>query len=63
MAILGMMNWLSQWYRADGPATPERIAREMANLALGGLASAGVAREDRGEIGAAGSPSARRQAS
>ncbi len=63
MAILGMMNWLSQWYRAEGPATPERIAREMANLALGGLASAGVARGDRGEIGAAGAPSARRQAS
>lgn len=39
MAILGMMNWIYQWWRDDGPNTPEEVAREFANLVLVGLVS------------------------
>ena len=38
MAILGMMNWVYQWYREDGPDAPEKIAREFADLIVAGLA-------------------------
>ena len=38
MAILGMMNWVYQWYRPDGSLSPHEIARAFADLALGGLA-------------------------
>ena len=51
MAILGMMNWIYQWWRDDGPNSPEEVAREFANLVLVGL----VARDDgpaRDEVGA-----------
>lgn len=37
MAILGMMNWVYQWYRPDGPLSPDEVARAFADLALGGL--------------------------
>ena len=38
MALLGMMNWLYQWYRLDGQSDPAAVAREFADLALSGLA-------------------------
>ncbi len=49
MAIFGMLNWISTWWRPDGPSTPEQVASEFTDLALSGL----VAREGarRGEIG------------
>jgi TetR/AcrR family transcriptional regulator, cholesterol catabolism regulator len=51
MAILGMMNWIYQWYRPDGSHSPERIAREFANLVLAGVVT-GAAGRDRSLIGA-----------
>jgi TetR/AcrR family transcriptional regulator, cholesterol catabolism regulator len=35
--ILGMCNWLSQWYRADGPLTSQQIAAMFARMVEGGL--------------------------
>ena len=35
--ILGMCNWLSQWFRAGGRLTPEAIAEQFADMALGAL--------------------------
>ncbi len=53
MAILGMMNWLYQWYRADGTNEPTDIAREFANLVLAGVACEdGNCKRDRSAIGA-----------
>jgi TetR/AcrR family transcriptional regulator, cholesterol catabolism regulator len=37
MAILGMMNWIYQWWRPDGPNTAEEVAEEFADLVLSGL--------------------------
>lgn len=37
LAILGMMNWTYQWYRADGGLDPAAIGRQFADLALAGL--------------------------
>lgn len=37
MAIFGMMNWISTWYRADGPNTPEELADQFTDLALAGI--------------------------
>jgi TetR/AcrR family transcriptional regulator, cholesterol catabolism regulator len=39
MAILGVMNWVYQWYRADGPDSPERIATQFSDLLISGLAT------------------------
>lgn len=36
-SIFGMVNWLNQWYRPDGPMTPEQIAEDMANFAVHGV--------------------------
>lgn len=33
-AITGMTTWLFNWYRPDGPLTPEQMADDMARLAL-----------------------------
>lgn len=35
--ILGMCNWLSQWYRQGGTYSPDQIARFFSDLAEGGL--------------------------
>jgi TetR/AcrR family transcriptional regulator, cholesterol catabolism regulator len=35
--ILGMINWLSRWFRHDGALTPERIGHEIAKIVLNGL--------------------------
>ena len=50
MAILGMLNWIYQWWRDDGANTPEQVAREFSNLVLVGI----VARDDvdRDAVGA-----------
>jgi TetR/AcrR family transcriptional regulator len=38
MALLGAINWIARWYRPDGPAGPEEVARVFLDLFLGGLA-------------------------
>jgi AcrR family transcriptional regulator len=35
--ILGTLNWVPEWYSPKGPATPEEIGDELADLLLGGL--------------------------
>ncbi len=38
-AIIGMINWMSQWYEKDGRLSSEEIAHVFAELALNGLAT------------------------
>lgn len=35
LAILGMCNYMSRWYRPDGPASPEEIAAQFSRMAKG----------------------------
>lgn len=44
-SLLGMINWLSRWFRQDRALTEEQIAEEIAKIALNGLllAQAGAA--------------------
>lgn len=35
--VLGMCNWIGQWYRPDGPLKPEQLARQTSDLALASL--------------------------
>lgn len=51
MAIFGMMNWLSTWWRPDGPSAPEQVAQQFADLAVAGLAAQPDGRPRR-ELGA-----------
>lgn len=37
LAILGMCNWLSEWYSPDGALTPREIAAMFAELVVSGL--------------------------
>ncbi len=37
LLILSSMNWIYQWYRPDGPMTPEEIARKLTEMLLNGL--------------------------
>ena len=36
-SLLGMINWLSRWFRPDGPLTAEQAADEVTRIALHGL--------------------------
>ena len=36
-SLLGMINWLSRWFRPDGPLTAEQAADEITQIALHGL--------------------------
>lgn len=36
-SLLGMINWLSRWFRQDGALTEEHVAAEIAKIALHGL--------------------------
>ena len=38
-ALLGMINWVYQWYRPDGPRPSEEIAEAFAEIALAGIAA------------------------
>lgn len=49
IAILGMLNWVYQWYRPDGPLSPDAIAAEFADLVLSGLV--GPASGSRHDLG------------
>jgi AcrR family transcriptional regulator len=35
--LLGMINWLSRWYQADGPLDERQIAEAVVDIALNGL--------------------------
>lgn len=36
-SLLGMINWLSRWYQADGPLNERQIAEAVVDIALNGL--------------------------
>ena len=36
-SLLGMINWLSRWFKHDGALTEEQIAEEIVKIALNGL--------------------------
>jgi AcrR family transcriptional regulator len=36
-SILGMINWLSRWYRPEGSLTPDQIGEELSKIVLNGL--------------------------
>jgi len=36
-SLLGMINWLSRWFRRDGDLTEEEVAEQIAKIALQGL--------------------------
>ena len=36
-SLLGMINWLSRWFRQDGDLTQEQVAEQIATIALHGL--------------------------
>ncbi len=42
LMILSSINWIYQWYRPDGPMTPEEIARRITDLLFNGLRRAGA---------------------
>lgn len=37
LMLLSALNWVSQWYRVDGPMTASEIAHTLADLTLNGL--------------------------
>lgn len=41
LAILGMCNWLYEWYSPGGPLTPREIAARFSDMVLSGLARRG----------------------
>lgn len=53
LALLGMMNWIYQWYKVGGGMDPSQIGRQFADLALAGLACdhEGHTSRHRGQIG------------
>lgn len=42
LSLFGMMNWIYTWHRADVDPDAESLARPMAEIFLGGIASAGM---------------------
>jgi TetR/AcrR family transcriptional regulator, cholesterol catabolism regulator len=42
LLILSSMNWIYQWYRPDGPMTPDDIARKLTEMLFSGLRRAGA---------------------
>lgn len=36
-SLLGMILWLSRWYSPEGRLSPEQVAEQITNIALGGL--------------------------
>ncbi|MBN9061855.1 MAG: TetR family transcriptional regulator [Rhizobiales bacterium] len=45
-AVIGMANWTSRWYSANGPKTPHEIAEIIADMALHGLRKPSAASVD-----------------
>ena len=45
--LLGMCNWLSQWYKADGPFTAEQVAAMFVRMVEQGLLSTAPADDER----------------
>jgi hypothetical protein len=41
IALLSICNWFTQWYRPDGPMTPDEIADVFTSLSFDGLRTRG----------------------
>ncbi len=41
LLILSSINWIYQWYKSDGPMSPEEIARKLTDMLFNGLRRAG----------------------
>jgi AcrR family transcriptional regulator len=57
IGVLAMMNHVFEWYRPDGPLTPEEVGQRYADLLLGGLLCPGGShspghRSELGRLGA-----------
>lgn len=46
-SLLGMILWLSRWYKPEGRMTPEQIAEEVTKIALGGVLRSQALRDRR----------------
>ena len=46
-SLLGMILWLSRWYKPEGRLTPEQIAEEVTKIALGGVLRSQTRRDRR----------------
>lgn len=46
-SLLGMILWLSRWYKPEGRLTPEQISEEVTKIALGGVLRPQPRRERR----------------
>jgi hypothetical protein len=42
LLILSSINWIYQWYRPDGPMTPEEIAQKLTEMFFKGLMRVGA---------------------
>lgn len=49
--LLGMCNWVCQWYRPDGRLAPAQIGELFAEMVLGGLAATSSLRPERARPG------------
>ncbi len=52
-SLMGMCNWLYQWYKPEGPASPDEVARHVVAIAIDGLtikASAARVAADRSAL-------------
>jgi hypothetical protein len=36
LALLGMINWIYQWYKPDGPLTPEALVAQFTEILFHG---------------------------
>lgn len=45
--IMGMLNWVPEWYSPGGPSSPDLIGDDLADLILGGLGAPGRKRKAR----------------
>jgi hypothetical protein len=39
LTVIGTLNWTSEWFRADGPESPDQVADEIADVLLSGLSA------------------------
>lgn len=46
-AFLGALNWTAQWYRPEGPDTPQRVAAVVAAFAVAGLSPRAASTRER----------------
>jgi hypothetical protein len=37
LSVLSSVNWINEWYRADGKMSPEEIAHNISGFVMGGL--------------------------